>query len=160
MKTKICTKCKIEKELNEFNKRRSRPNGVGVVSRCKKCEQEYYLENKEKIDIRNKNNDLKRAENRRWECILLSIRKRCNPNNKDSVTYGQRGIKCLLSKEEIKFLWFRDRAYEMKRPSIDRINNDGNYCVENCQFLEMPQNSRKNALSMPRDSKGIFIKKY
>lgn len=161
MNTKICTKCKIEKELNEFNKRRSRPNGLGVVSHCKKCEQNYYLENKEKIDTRNKNNDVKRKQTFPWKLVLKSIKTRCNNLNEISYQwYGGRGIKCLITAEELKEIWFRDKAYEMKNPSIDRKNNDGDYEINNCQFIEMPQNSRQNAISMPRNSNGVFIKKY
>lgn len=80
-----------------------------------------------------------------WLSPLYTARKRCNnPKCKKYIRYGLRGIKCLLTPEEIKKLWFRDIAYKMQHPSIDRIDNDGNYEYSNCQFIEHSQNSQKN----------------
>jgi len=51
MKTKICTKCKEEKELNKFSKHSGHKDGFHT--QCKKCskeiKKEYYIRNKEKI---------------------------------------------------------------------------------------------------------------
>ena len=55
MKTKVCTKCKVEKELSEFHKQK---NGkYGVKGQCKVCinqqnrerKKEYYEQNREQI---------------------------------------------------------------------------------------------------------------
>lgn len=40
-------------------------------------------------------------------------------------------------------LWERDRAWLLKRPSIDRIDPDGHYEVRNCRFIELSENSRR-----------------
>ncbi len=40
-------------------------------------------------------------------------------------------------------LYYRDGADKMKKPSIDRIDNNGDYTYENCRFIEMAENSRK-----------------
>ena len=45
--TKICSKCKIEKEVNEFSKDRQKNDGLRYY--CKKCDKKYYQENKEHI---------------------------------------------------------------------------------------------------------------
>lgn len=69
--------------------------------------------------------------------------------------YGGSGIKMLLTISEIKALWFRDCAMEMVKPTIDRINPDGNYTASNCRFLEMTENSsqRRNPYSVRRKPK-------
>ena len=75
---------------------------------------------------------------------LGAINKRCNYKNHDSFNrYGGRGIKNLLTLKDLEFLWNRDRAWELKKASIDRINNDGHYELNNCRFIEMTENSKK-----------------
>ncbi len=63
---------------------------------------------------------------------------------------------------EIKELWFRDKAYEMKQPSIDRIDNDDNYIFNNCEFIEKDENSIKNKRKpiLQYDLQGNFIREY
>jgi hypothetical protein len=78
---------------------------------------------------------------------FYKINQRCNnPKCKDYPNYGGRGIKALITKEEIKILWFRDKAYNMNNPTIDKIDNDGNYTFDNCQWLENKDNSLKDKI--------------
>ena len=101
-----------------------------------------------------------------WMKSLIYIRARCNnPNKQWYELYGGRGIKCAITGKELKELWFRDKAYEMKKPSIDRINTNGNYSLENCQYLELKINSGKEGykqrISIQQfDLQGNFIKEY
>lgn len=86
----------------------------------------------------------RRLKESKWLNNYYSARARClNPKNNMYYLYGGRGIKFLMTKEDFKYLWFRDKAECMKKPSIDRINEDGNYEVSNCQFIEMSENSKK-----------------
>lgn len=48
-----------------------------------------------------------------------------------------------LTNEQMKILWFRDKAYKLEKPSIDRINNDKGYFFENCRFIEKSENSAR-----------------
>lgn len=75
---------------------------------------------------------------------LNNIRQRCNnPKNPKYAYYGGRGIKCLLTRKDIKFIWFRDKAHLLKQASIDRKDTNGNYELSNCCFIEMEVNREK-----------------
>ncbi len=96
-----------------------------------------------KEKIKQKRRDLNKAEP--WRHRLQDIRNRCNsPKNKRYKNYGERGIKCLLTLSDLKFMWFRDKAYNMNYPTVDRKNNDGNYILFNCEFIERNINSKKD----------------
>ena len=83
-------------------------------------------------------------EERPWRRTLDRIKTRCtNPNEKSYKHYGGRGIKCLITAKELEFLWKRDNASKLKKPSIDRINNDGNYEFSNCRFIENLDNVKR-----------------
>lgn len=102
-----------------------------------------------------------------WKRTLKNIKQRCdNSNNPRYKDYGSRGIECKIIEEELKFLWFRDKAYNMKKPSIDREDNDGNYELSNCRFIEKGQNSaeRNTRVSskpiLQYSKNGMFIKEW
>src|SRR3990167_893044 len=83
-----------------------------------------------------------------WTSCFNHIKSRCErPKSARWERYGGRGIKCLITPKEIKTLWFRDKAYLMKKPSIDRIDNDGNYEFSNCRFVELYDNLYDNIMA-------------
>lgn len=67
-----------------------------------------------------------------------------------------RGIKNYLTKEDAKFLWFRDKAYKMIKPSIDRKNPKKHYTLSNCRFLEF----RVNASGNLKDKNSHYLNIY
>lgn len=76
-----------------------------------------------------------------WVKTARNIYKRCNQRSSFKYKYyGAKGIKNLISIPELKSLWFRDRAWLMKNPTIDRIDPDGNYELSNCRYIEMEEN--------------------
>ena len=88
-----------------------------------KSHKKYRLKNKKKLKIKAKLN----VKLSPWKSGYKSAKQRCdNPNCKDYKYYGGRGIKFLITEEELKKLWFRDKAWLLNRPSIDREENDGN----------------------------------
>ena len=80
----------------------------------------------------------------------LSMIQRCtNPKNKNYKHYGDRGIK--VCNRWLKFENFLTDMGEHpgKGYSIDRINNNGNYCKSNCRWAtekEQHRNKRDNHL--------------
>lgn len=80
--------------------------------------------------------------------VWCSIKSRCyNLKNKFYFNYGGRGIKMSIEWKNSFEIFLKDMG---KRPidkhSIDRINNDGDYCKENCRWstrVEQQNNTRK-----------------
>ncbi len=150
MKTKICNKCKIKLPLKNFslnNRAKDKKQ-----SRCKQCKNDalqYY------------------RKKHPWNKVLSIIKQRCNnQNNTGYMWYGGKGIKCLITVEELKKLWFRDKASEIKIPTIDRKNSNSHYTFKNCRFIEKSLNSaRINQVSKRKainqyDLRGRFIKTW
>lgn len=87
------------------------------------------------------------GENRtRLYRIWRTMRRRCNdPKRNCYVYYGKKGIK-VCDEWENDYITFRSWAlangYE-DNLTIDRINNQGNYEPDNCQWLTASENSRK-----------------
>lgn len=88
---------------------------------------------------------------------LSNVRTRCTCRKDPKFKYyGGRGIKTFLTIDDVQFLWERDNAAQMKRPSIDRKNNDENYTLENCRFIEHVANI-KNSWRNRRRERGKAI---
>lgn len=106
----------------------------------KKYMREYYNRNKEALLEKNRIYRTKEP----WLNSWRNAKYRCtNSKHKCYTNYGGRGIKFLLTKEEIKKLWFRDKAWLLNWPSIDRKDSDGNYKYSNCRFIEKVKNTRR-----------------
>ena len=77
-----------------------------------------------------------------WVCML----KRCRNTNMDSfVHYGARGIR--VCKKWLKFEGFiEDMGLRPEGHTLDRIDVDGDYCKENCQWSDLlrQQRGRRN----------------
>jgi len=153
-----CKKCDSEtnkkymmehkEERSLYTKNYRKNNKIKVQKARRKCYKKnfkkertnalkYYYKHLEKYV---KNYKL-RIKNKPWLSSYYNARIRCN--NKKHVSYkyyGAKGISFLMTQEDFKFLWFRDKAYLMKRPSIDRKNSKGDYILGNCKFIELKKN--------------------
>lgn len=83
--------------------------------------------------------------------IWLHLKDRClNKNDKQYKNYGGRGIKVCkewLNSFEVFYADMGKRP--SKKHSIDRRNNDGNYCPENCWWVlpkVQSRNTRRNRM--------------
>lgn len=83
--------------------------------------------------------------NSRLYNIWLGMKARCfNKNSPKYSRYGGRGIKVCDEWHSFKrfYEWAVANGYS-DNLSIDRINVDGDYCPENCQWLTISENSKK-----------------
>lgn len=83
--------------------------------------------------------------------IYHGIKQRCfNSNDPRYEHYGGRGITMCeewLSSYDAFREWSLAHGYkERSGLSIDRIDNDGNYCPENCQWITISENTAKSNL--------------
>lgn len=76
-----------------------------------------------------------------WAKYINYILWRCSDKTRK---YYKKGIKCYLTVKDLENLWFRDEAYLMLKPSIDRINVDKGYTFDNCRFIELKENQKRN----------------
>ena len=105
----------------------------GYRSNCKTCQNEQTS---------NRTTVIKQDEP--WLMTLKYIKDRCNnPNRKEWKDYGGRNIECRITGDDLKKLWFRDRADLMKKASIDRIDPDDHYRFDNCRYVELAQNASR-----------------
>lgn len=116
--------CEKEKDISEFS-----VTGNRLYSYCKKCCVEY------------RKNYRKKAP---YKLTYRSIMNRCYNKKHDAYQrYGGKGIKNFLTIDQLRHLWYRDEAYKLKKPSIDRIDNSSHYTFDNCRYIEMSENTAK-----------------
>lgn len=157
-KIKKCSRCYNKRLYQEFIEKNK------VYATCKSCRKNmarYRKKYRHQLKLRQRKYYAKTRFERQnkakvkrqtypWKITLAGIKQRCyNPKASSYKNYGGRGIKCNITAEELKQLWYRDKAYEMDRPSIDRIDNDGHYDYGNCRYIELSENgSRRHSQSV------------
>lgn len=90
-----------------------------------------------------------RQKDKHLYAVWNGIKQRCfNKNNSSYHNYGGRGITMdsrWAENYETFYNWAIKAGYK-RGLTIDRINNDGNYCEENCRFVDrqVQANNKRN----------------
>lgn len=122
MKTKICSKCGLEKDFLEYNKRKKAKDGIRTA--CKICEKQYTIDNKEKIRDKKKiyynNNKEKHYKKCRENAIknhenIKKYHKEYYNKNKEVIQQYKKEYD-LENKEKIKK--YRKNYYETNKKEI------------------------------------------
>jgi hypothetical protein len=105
---KICKKCKQEKDANNFTKRTGSRDGLS--NSCKKCQSDYYYNNRVRISKSNKKSQEKR------KTIVNAKKKEWAKRNADKVKKSNRAY-YLKNKERIKNY---QREWDLNNPIAKR----------------------------------------
>lgn len=121
--------------------------GNGLKQQSCGCQKDIFISKK---NIINKNGIKHSQRYTRLYRIWNNMKQRCNNlNHKSYKNYGGRGI--TVYDEWIMFIpfmkWALNNGYA-DNLTIDRINNDGNYEPDNCQFLTSKENNRKKSTTI------------
>lgn len=89
--------------------------------------------------------------------IWASMRQRClNPKSHAYKDYGGRGIS-ICDRWMASFLNFKeDMGDRPAGKTLDRIDNDGNYSLENCRWATMKEQSNNRRKPRPADLMILF----
>lgn len=157
---KYCFKCGIKKDLEEFYKHPQMPDGR--VNKCKECNKKDVRENLHKKKKYYAKYDRKRIRYNfnyiflhRFSGILARVEGRVGKRTKPYKVTGTRMFTkeqflrwCYLPKNLNKFQrlheeWVKSKFQRKLCPSIDRINEDKGYTLNNIQWLTCGDNHKK-----------------
>lgn len=163
----LCTVCQ-DPRLSEANFPRDKSKRSGLGSKCRSCKnraslvhykkteeeqrakkREYYKANKKEIASR-------KQKNYRTNKRLYLSRKYSSIQAHIKYTKSYKGRKCTFTREEFVLFglgsgafhtlwdnWIASGYERAESPSIDRVKENGNYTLDNIQFLTFSENAIK-----------------
>lgn len=135
--------------------------------KCVKCNQEVVL-NVRQLDKGKLCQDCHKKEAKTIKILkhkLCSIRRRCYvETSQDYKNYGARGIKVCeewLGDSDKFVKWALENGYQ-EGLTIDRIDNNKNYCPENCRWVDrlVQNNNKRNNLNIEYNGKTQTLKQW
>ena len=97
----------------------------------------YYYRHKLEIKKHRAEKARKYYATHPWAITLSGIRTRLKGSQKRyKKSYLDKGTKNYLSLNDLKNMFYRDKAYKMRKPSIHRKDNNGHYSIGNCIYIE------------------------
>lgn len=125
--------CGNKKTVRGFNLRKGKTKSCGCIRKEKPNGEKHGMSNSRLYSV---------WSNMKTRC--------CNKNNRAYPRYGGRGIKVCdeWNNPESFIEWALDNGYSDKL-TLDRIDNDGNYCPNNCRWVSMKDqenNTSRNVL--------------
>lgn len=136
---KTCRLCKVELSLDNFHKDRSRPDGYAY--KCKNCYKTMPSQKRGTFEFfcrRTWNNLNKRAVNGS-----------CAQHIERNKSYFEKGIELQMTKTEFYDFCKTNRDLIMnfykqgEIPSIDRIDSNSHYALENVRIISLTDNITK-----------------
>lgn len=146
----ICKQCLCDKFEIEFYKHPQTKDWI--MHRCKKCILDWRKTDHEKELARQYNKKRYYSNpSRRLDSTRQQMNMRCyDKKNSHFKRYGWRWIqvtrknKMEFKKDMLESYIEHRNKYPWRQTQIDRINNDWNYCKENCHRVTAKENNFRN----------------
>lgn len=157
MNNKMCFKCGIEKELDNFYKHPAMVDGR--VNKCKECNKldvrSNYANKKEQYqlyDRKRQRENKTRIFNHRYTQIKQRVEGRAirdyRVKGKALLSYDEycRWLVANMETFDLLYTSWKESGFERSlTPSIDRINNNKGYEADNMQWVTVSYNAVKRA---------------